>query len=124
MTKTVELMDVKELAAFLRCSPQWVYNEVSQRKRGESKFPMPLLRSGRHLWLKESIMDWLLQCNREANQTPGTANGEVLDPHTIELYERLGIPVQPNREVTDLQKRILPKVKAAATLARIKPKEA
>ena len=114
--KTVELMDVKELSQFLRCSQQHIYNSVSKRKRGESNFPLPLLRSGRCLWLKESIEDWILQLNREANQIPPTCGNEVLDPETVKVYEKLGIPVKPNQEITEIQKRILPNAKAAAQL--------
>ena len=67
MSKTVELMDIKELSQFLRCSEQHIYNSVSKRKRGESNFPLPCFRGEGNLWLKEAVEDWLLQLNREVN---------------------------------------------------------
>lgn len=88
-----ELMDIKEVAAYLRCSVDTIWRRMKDRREGNGNFPLPITPPGKkNFWNRIDIESWNANGTPEMPLTP--AQVDAKHRITKNRFAKLGIHVK------------------------------
>ncbi len=88
-----ELLDIKEVAAYLRCSVDTIWRRMKERREGKGNFPLPITPPGKkNFWNRIDVESW--NANGLPTMSPTPAQLAAKRRITKNRFARLGIHIQ------------------------------